>query len=132
MKTYLLRNVGKGPRQFHQGQAGFLFAGFLLSHGQMTTGKSAMILLGSRVRTEGVLTKGDPSHPVVFSSSLFRGFLVDELHDTRFIQLGWRVTGPLSVGFGLDLVQPPHPFFTGRFLLYSHHVWVALESNYRT
>ena len=97
MKTYLLRNVGKGQRQFHQVQAGFLLAGFLLSHGQMTTGKSAMILLGSRVRTEGVLIKGDPSHPVDFSSSLFRGFLVDELHDTRFIQLGWRVTGPLSV-----------------------------------
>ena len=64
MKAHLLRNVGKGPRQFHQGRAGFLLAGCLLSHGWMTTGASALFLFGSRVRAEGLLTKGDPSHPV--------------------------------------------------------------------
>ena len=118
MKTHLLRNVGKGPCQFHQGQAGFLFSGFLLSHGRMTTGASALFLLGRHVRTEGLLTKGDPRHPVVFGSSLFRGFLVDELHDPRFIQLVWRVTGPRSVGFGLDLVQPRDSFFYGALFLF--------------
>ena len=97
----------------------------------MTTGASALFLLGRHVRTEGLLTKGDPHHPVDLSSSLFRGFLVDELHDPRFIQLGWRVTGARSAGFGLDLVQPRDPFFTGRYF-YSYHAWVALESNYRT
>ena len=132
MKTHLLRNVGKGPRQFHQGQAGFLLGGFLLSHERMMTTALALFLLGRCVRTEGLLTKGDPSHPVDSSSSLFCGFLVDELQETRFIQLGWRVSGPRSAGFGLDLVQPPYPFFMGRFLFSSHHVWVALESNYRT
>ena len=131
MKTHLLRNVGKGPCQFRQGQAGFSFSGFLLSHGRMTTGASALFLLGRRVRTEGLLTKGDPRHPVDFRSSLFRGFLVDELHDPRFIQLVWRVTGPRSVGFGLDLVQPRDSFFTGRYF-YSYHARVPLESNYRT
>ena len=118
--------------QCWEGQAGLLLTGFLRSHGRMKTGASALFLLGSRVRTEGLLTKGDPSHPVDFSSSLFRGFLVDELHDTRFIQLGWSVTGPRSAGFDLYLVQPRHPFFTGRCLLSSHHAWVGLESNYRT
>ena len=133
MKTHLLRNVGKGPCQFHQGQAGFLFGGFLLAHGRMTTGASVLFLLGRRVRTEGLLTKGGPRHPVDFRSSLFRGFLVDELHDPRVIQRGWQVTGPRSAGLGLDLVQPPDPFFTRRFLFfYSYHAWVALESNYRT
>ena len=124
MKTYLL---GK----FYQGQAGFLFGGFLLGHGRMTTGASALFLLGRRVRTEGLLTKGDPRHPVDFRSSLFGGFLVDELHDTRIVCRGWRVTGPRSAGFGLDLVQPRDPFFKGRYS-YSYHAWVALESNYRT
>ena len=127
MKTHLLGNVGKDPSQFHQGQAGFLFGGFLLAHGRMTTGASASLFLGRRVRTEGLLTKGDPRHPVDFRSSLFRGFLVDELHDPRFIQLGWRVAGPRLAGFGLDLVQPLCPFFTGRYI-YSYHAWVALES----
>ena len=97
--------------QCWEGQAGLLLAGFLRSHGRMKTG---------------------PSHPVDFSSSLFRGFLVDELHDIRFIQLGWSVTGPRSAGFDLYLVQPRHPFFTGRFSFSSHHAWVGLESNYRT
>ena len=133
MKTHLLRNVGKGPCHFHQGQAGFFFGRFLLAHGRMTTGASALFLLGRRVRTEGLLTKGDPRHPVDFRSSLFGGFLVDELHDTRIVCRGWRVTGPRSAGFGLDLVQPRDPFFTGRFVYsYSYHAWVALESNYRT
>ena len=131
MKTHLLRSVGKGPCQFHQGQAGFLFGGFLLAHGRMTTGASALFLLGRRVRTEGLLTKGDPRHRVDFGSSLFRGFLVDELQDPLVIQRGWRVIGPQSAGFGLDLVQPRDPFFTGRYS-YSYHAWVALESNYRT
>ena len=99
-------------------------------HGLMTTGASALFLLGSGVRTEGLLTKGDPSHPVDFSSSLSRGFFVDERHDIRFIQLGWSVTGPRSAGFGLDLVQQPHPFFTGRFLFSSQNALVGLESNY--
>ena len=94
MKTHLQHNVGKGPCQFHQGQARFLFGGFLLSHERMTTGPLAFFHLGSRVRTEGLLTKGETRNPVDFSSSLFRGFLVDELHDTGFIQLEWRVTGP--------------------------------------
>ena len=119
MKTHLLGNVRKGPCQFHQGPAGLLFGGFLFSHGRMTTGTSALFLLGTRVRTEGLLTKGDPSHPVDLSSSLFRGFLVDELQDTRFIQLGWRVTGPQSAGFGLDLVQPPHPFLRAFFVFFA-------------
>ena len=129
MKTHLLRNVGKGPRQFHQGRAGFLLAGCLLSHGWMGTGASAFFLFGSRVRAEGLLTKGDPSHPVDFGSSLFSGFFVDELYDTRFIQLGWSVTCTRSAAFGLYLVQPLHPFFTGVFLFSSRH---GLESNYRT
>ena len=129
MKTHLLGNVGKGPRQFHQGQAGLWFPGFLLSHGRMTTGASALFLLGRRVRTEGLWTQGDPSHPFDFGPSLFRGFLVDELHDPCVIQRGWRVTGPRSAG--LDLVQPRDPFFTGRYF-YSYHAWVGLESNYRT
>ena len=124
MKTYLL---GK----FYQGQAGFLFGGFLLGHGRMTTGASALFLLGRRVRTEGLLTKGDPRHPVDFRSSLFRSFLVDELHHPRVIQREWRAIGQASAGFGLDLVQPRDPFFTGRYS-YSYHAWVALESNYRT
>ena len=111
MKTQLLGNVGKGPRQFHQGQAGLWFPGFLLSHGRMTTGASALFLLGRRVRTEGLWTQGDPSHPVDFGPSLFRGFLVDELHDPCVIQRGWRVTGPRSAG--LDLVQPRDPFLRG-------------------
>ena len=101
MKTHLLGNVGKDPSQFHQGQAGFLFGGFLLAHGRMT---SALLFLGRRVRTEGLLTKGDPHHPVDFRSSLVGGFLVDELHDTHIVCRGWRVTGPRSAGFGLDLV----------------------------
>ena len=117
MKTHLLRNVGKGPYQFHQGQARFLVGGFLLSHGLMTTGTSALFLLGRHVRTERLLTKGDPHHPVDLSSSLFRGFFVDELHGPRFIQLWWRVTGARSAGFGLDLVQPRDPFFTGRYFI---------------
>ena len=104
MKTHLLGNVGKDPSQFHQGQAGFLFGGFLLAHGRMTTGASALLFLGRRVRTEGLLTKGDPHHPVDFRSSLVGGFLVDELHDTHIVCRGWRVTGPRSAGFGLDLV----------------------------
>ena len=102
----------------------------------MTTDPLEFFHLGSRVRTEGLLTKGETRHLVDSSSSLFRGFLVDELHDTRFIQLGWRVTGPRSAGFGVDLVQPRYPFFTWRFFtgryFYSYHAWVALESNYRT
>ena len=136
MKTHLLGNVGKGPRQFHQGQAGLWFPGFLLSRGRMTTGASALFLLGRCVRTEGLWTHGDPSHPVDLGSSLFRGFLVDELHDSRVIQRGWRVTGPRSVGFGLDLVQPRDPFFTRRFFtgtyFYSYNACSGLESNYRT
>ena len=131
MKTHLPRNVGKGPCQFHQGQAGFSFGGFLLAYWRMTTGSSALFLLSGRVRMEGLLTIGDPRHPVDFRSSLFRGFLVDEPHDPRVIQQGWRVTGQRSAGFGLDLVQPRDPFFTGRYS-YSYHAWVALESNYRT
>ena len=103
--------LGKGPCQFHQGQAGFLFGVFRLPHGRMTTGASALFLLGRRVRTEGLLTKGDPRHPVDFRSSLFGGFLVDELLDTRIVCRGWRVTGSRSAGFGLDLVQPRDPFF---------------------
>ena len=79
------------------------------------------------------MTKGDPRHPVDFRSSLVGGFLEDELHDTRIVCRGWRVTGPRSASFGLDLVQPRDPFFTGRFFYsYSHHAWVALESNFRT
>ena len=118
MKTHLLGNVGKSPCQFHQGQAGFLFDGFLLAHGWMTTGASALFPLGRRVRAEGLLTKGDPRHPVDFCSSLVGGFLVDELHDTRIVCRGWRVTGPRSVCFGLDLVQPRDPFFYGALLLF--------------
>ena len=118
MKTHLLRNVGKGPCQFHQGQARFLFGGFLLAHGRMTTGAVALFLLGRRVRMGGLLTKGDPHRPVDFGSSSFRGFLVNELCDPRIIQRGWRVTGPRTAGFGMDLVKPPHPFDTGRFFFF--------------
>ena len=113
MKTQLLRNVRKGSCQFHQGQARFLFGGFLLSHGRITTGTSALFLLGRRVRTEDLLTKGDPRHPFDFRLSLFCGFLVDELHDPRFIQRGWRVTSPRSAGLLLDLVQPRDLFLRG-------------------
>ena len=131
MNTHLLRNVGKGPCQFHQGQADFWFGGFLFAHGWMTTAASALFLLGRRVRTDGLLTKGDPRHPVDFRSSLFGGVLVDELHDTRIVCRGWRVSGRRSASVGLDLVQPRDPFFTGRYS-YSYHAWVALESNYHT
>ena len=55
MKTHLLGNVGKGPGQFHQGHAGHMFGEFLLAHGWMTSGESALFLLGRRVRTEGLL-----------------------------------------------------------------------------
>ena len=51
-------------------------ARFLLSHGWMTTGASALFLFGSSVRTKGLLTKCDPSHPVDLGSSLFGYFLV--------------------------------------------------------
>ena len=117
MKTHLLGNVGKGPCQFHQGHAGFGFGRFLLAHGRMTTGASALFLLGRCVRTEGLLTRGDPRHPTDFGSSLFRGFLVDELHDPLVIQRGWRVIGLQSAGFGLDLVQPRDPFLRGDILI---------------
>ena len=90
--------------------------GFHLAQGRMTTGASALFFLGRRVRTEGLLTKDDPRHPVDVCSSLVGGFLVDELHDTRLVGRGWRVTGPRSAGFNS----------------YSYHAWVALESNYRT
>ena len=83
MKTHLLGNVGKGPCQFHQGHAGFGFGRFLLAHGRMTTGASALFLLGRRVRTEGLLTKGDPRHPVDVGSSLVGGFLLDEFQNVR-------------------------------------------------
>ena len=107
--------------------------GFHLAQGRMTTGASALFFLGRRVRTEGLLTKDDPHHPVDVCSSLVGGFLVDELHDTRLVGRGWRVTGTRSAGFGLDLVQPRDPFFTGSFFnSYSYHAWVALQSNYRT
>ena len=89
--------------------------GFLLAQGRMTTGASALFFLGRRVRTEGLLTKDDPRHPVDVCSSLVGGFLVDELHHTRLVGRGWRVTGPRSAGFGLELVQPRDPFFTGSF-----------------
>ena len=92
--------------------------GFLLAHGRMTTGASALFFLGRRVRTEGLLTKDDPRHPVDVFSSLVGGFLVDELHDTRLVGRGWRVTEPRWAGFGLDLVQPRDPFFTGSFFLF--------------
>ena len=78
--------------------------GFLLAHGRMTPGASALFFLGRRVRTEGLLTKDDSRHPVDVFSSLVGGFLVDELHDTHIVCRGWRVTGPRSAGFGLDLV----------------------------
>ena len=77
-----------------------------------------VVSFGPPVRTEGLLAKGDPRHPVDLSSSLFRGFLVDELHDPRIVCRGWRVAGLRSAGFGLDLVQPPHPFFYGAFFVF--------------
>ena len=83
----------------------------------MTTGVSALFLSGRCVRTDGLLTRGDPRHPADFGSSLFRGFLVDELHDPLVIQRGWRVIGPQSAGFGLDLVQPRDPFLRGDILI---------------
>ena len=129
MKTHLLGNVGKGPRQFHQGQAGLWFPGFLLSHGRMTTGASALFLLGRRVRTEGLWTQGDPSHLVDFGPSLFRGFLADELHDPCVIQRGWRVTGPRSAG--LDVVQPRDPFFYGALFLFVPCLgWAGIQLSY--
>ena len=78
MKTHLLGNVGKGPGQFHQGHAGLGFGGFLLAQGWMTAGASALFLLGRRVRTEGLLTKGDPHNPVDVRASLVGSFLADE------------------------------------------------------
>ena len=108
------------------GQAGLWFGGFLLSHGRMTTGASALFLLGRRVRTEGLLTKGDPRHPVDFRSSLVGGFLVDELHNVGVTGGRGCVTGPRSAGIRLHLIQKPHPFFTGRFFsrgyCYGYHV----------
>ena len=83
MKTHLVGNVGEGPSQFQQGQAGLGFGGFLLAHEQMTSRASALFLLGRRVRTEGLLTKGDPRHPVDVGSSLVGGFLLDELRNVR-------------------------------------------------
>ena len=123
--------LGKAPASSIRVRQGFLFGGFLLAHGRMTTGTSALFLLDRCVRTEGLLTKGDPRHTVDYHSSLFGDFLVDELHDTRIVCRGRHVTGPRSAGFGLDLVQPHDPFFTGRYS-YSYHAWVVLKSNYRT
>ena len=80
MKAHLMGNVGKGPGQFQQGQAGLGLGRFLLARGRMTASASALFLLGRRVRTEGLLTKGDPRHPVDVRSSLVGGFLADELH----------------------------------------------------
>jgi len=135
MKTHLLRNVGKGPRQFHQGQTGLSLGGFLLLHRGVTTSTSRLFLfpggaqgspfpsiLFCLMKGIGVcplLLGGTGQHfpPLQFSVFLLLGgFLSDELHDTCIIHLGWRVTGPRSTGFGLDLVQPRYPFFTGRYL----------------
>ena len=67
----------------------FLLGGFfLLAHGRMTTSAPALFLLGSRVRTKRLFTKGEPSHSVDFGSSLFRRFLVNELHDLDLIHVG--------------------------------------------
>ena len=131
MKTHLLGNVGKGPCQFHQGHAGFGFGRFPLAHGWMTTGASALFLLGRLVRTEGLLTKGDPRHHVDVGSSLVGGFLEDEFQNVRVMGGWWGVTGPGSAGIRLDLIQKPHPIFS--FLRrYFDAYQVARESNYRT
>ena len=131
MKTHLLGNVGKGPGQFHQGHAGLLFGGFLPAHGWMTTGASALFLLGRRVRKEGLLTKGDPRHPVDVGSSLVGGFLLDEFQNVRVTGGGWGVTGPRSAGIRQDLIQKPHPLFSfSRRYFDADHI--ARESNYRT
>ena len=131
MKTHLLGNVGKGPCQFHQGHAGLLFGGFLLAYGRMTTGASALFLLGRRVRTEGLLTKGDPRHPVDVGSSLVGGFLLDEFQNVRVAGGGWGVTGPGSAGICQYLIQKPHPLFSfSRRYFHAYHV--VRESNYRT
>ena len=70
----------------------------------MTTGASALFLLGRRVRTEGLLTKGDPRHPVDVRSLLVGGFLVDELHNVGVTGGRGCVTGPRLAGMGLDLM----------------------------
>ena len=131
MKTHLLGNVGKSPCQFHEGHAGLLFGGFLLAHGWMTTGASALFLFGRRVSTEGLLTKSDPRHPVDFGSSLAGGFLVDEFQNVCVAGGRGCVTGPRSAGIRLHLIQKPHPLFSfSRRYFDAYHV--ARESNYRT
>ena len=48
-------------------------------------------------------------------------FLVDEIHNVRVTGGRWGVTSPRLTGFGLNFIQKPHPFFTGRFF-YAYHV----------
>ena len=152
MKTHLLGNVGKGPRQFQQGQAGFLFSGgclLLLSHGRMTRGASTLFLLpGQSSPLTGILfcpMIGIGVRPLFFGGT--RQFfpplqfsvlsLVGSFPMNVFQNLGvcggrGRVPLSGSTGFGLYFVQPGDFFLTGRFLFDAHHVWVERGSNCRT
>jgi len=153
MKTHLLGNVGKGSRQFHQGQARILFGRFLLAHRGMTTRASTLfgfgawlggsqrapfpgILLGSMIGIGvGPLRLGGTGQffPPLQGSflPLFRRFLVDELHNVGVGGRNGRGRGSRSVGFGLDLVRPSHPFLTFSWgYFYAYHAGVGRESNY--
>ena len=128
MKTHLLGNVGKGPGQFHQRHAGLGFGGFLLAHGGMTAGASALFFLGWRPQGPSFLgilfgsMIGIGVRPLLFGRTgqlfppglllpLFGRFLLDEFQNLC-IAAGWRgVTGPGSTRVRLDLIEKPDPFF---------------------
>ena len=119
MKTHLLGNVGKGPCKFHRGHASFGFGRFLLAHGWMTTGASALF---GRFLERG--TQGTPFLGILFGSMVGIGvrplllggagqlfpplqgsglpllgrFLLDEFQNVRVTGGWWGVTGPRSAG----------------------------------
>ena len=131
-RKHLVGNVGKGPRQFHQGQAGFfLFGGFLLSHGRMTRGASTLLflLLDQSTPFTCIIVRpmiGIGVRPLFFGGtsqffpalqfsvvSLFGGFLVNEFQDVGFRNRWGAVTLPRLTGLGLYFVQPSYLFLRG-------------------
>ena len=117
MKTHLLGNVGKGRCQVQQVRQVLVWRVSSCAWAD-DDWRVGIVFFGPPYKNGGLLTKDDPRHPVDVCSSVVGGFLVDELHDTRLVGRGWRVTGPRSAGFGLDLVQPRDLFFYGALFLF--------------
>ena len=130
MKAHLMGNVGEGPGQFQQGQAGLGFGRFLLAHGGMTTRAASFgfFLLGWRPQGPmllGILFGamiGIGTSPLLFGGTgqlfpprlflpLFRRFLLDELHHVGITSGRRGVTGPRTTGIRLHLIQKPDPVF---------------------